>query len=432
MKFHLSTRRVASVAALAGLGVAFYGTPAHAQQSELDALRQQITELQKRLDTLENSQKKAVETSQTAPATTSKFPLTIGGLFQVHSLNYLGETVKTGSTNSSDTFRLRRAELRLTAPSITDRLSGTVMFDLARPDSTSVPGSFQGAANNILQDFQITYRMNSLASKKTQLFFDAGQFKVPMGYESALTPTNSVAFLERSLIFSGRDRFNTTYGDQRDAGIQFRAVTGDLEGRIGVFNGFGDRQNSLASSDSKAVIGLLAYKPSSIPGLTVGVSGGLGNTGVTFTSTATPTVPATTVNLRAHRNIVNSFLSYKHDKFTLQGEFLRGAASSFLAGTATNAAIDPQGYYFGGSYFVKPKFEVLARYDTLDFDHKIDNATVRDYLLGMNYYIKGQNKIQINLVRRIGGLAAPTSATNPAANFRNDRLELRTGVQLAF
>ncbi|RYZ84678.1 MAG: hypothetical protein EOP06_17655 [Proteobacteria bacterium] len=358
--------------------------------------------------------------------------MTIGGLFQIHSLNYLTETTGTGSSASSDTFRLRRGELRVTAPSITDRLSGTVMFDLARPDSTNSPGSFQGAANNILQDLQITYKLNSLANKKSQLFLDVGQFKTPVGYESALIPTATVPFLERSLIFSGRDRFNTTYGDQRDAGVQVRATTGEIEARLGVFNGFGDRQNSLASSDNKAILGLLAYKPKAISGLTIGVSGGLGNTGVLFTSTATPTVPSSTVTIRAHRNIANAFLNYKLKKLTLQGEFLRGNASSFIAGTATNAAVDPQGYYFGGSYFLTPRLELLARYDTLDFDHKIDNATVRDYLLGLSYYLKGQNKLQVNLVRRVGGDAAPTSATNPAANFRNDRLELRTGIQLAF
>ncbi|BCM92958.1 hypothetical protein IAD21_04842 [Abditibacteriota bacterium] len=427
MKSYFPTRHVFSMAALVGIGVAFYGAPAHAQQSELDTLRQQIADLQNRLNALEDAQKASATTAKTAPSTTSKFPLTIGGLFQVHSLNYLSEKVNTGGAGSSDTFRLRRAEVRVTAPSITDRLSGTVMFDLGRPDGTNAPGAFQGLSNNILQDLQVTYKASPVANTKSQLFLDAGQFKTPIGYESALVPTANVAFLERSLIFTGRDRFGTTYGDQRDTGVQVRATSGEIEARLGLFNGFGDRQNSLAASDNKAVLGLVAFKPKRIAGLTIGASGGVGNTGVVFTPTG-----GTAVNLRAHRNLVNAFLNYKFSKFTLQGEYLRGNASSFLTGTTTNAAINPQGYYIGGSYLFNPRFEVLARYDTLDFDRKIDNATVRDYLVGMNYYIKGQNKLQVNLVRRVGGLAAPTSATNPAANYRNNRLELRTGVQLAF
>lgn len=438
MKSHFSSRPVVAVAALVGLGVAFAGSPAHAQQSELDTLRQQITELQNRLNALEDAQKTSATTAKATPSTTGRTPLVIGGLFQVHSLNYLSEKIRNGGAPSSDTLRLRRAELRVTAPSITERLAGEVMFDLARPASTNTIGSFQGGANNILQDLRITYKASAIANTKSQFFVDAGQFKTPIGFESALVPTNQVPFLERALIFSGRDRFGTTYGDQRDIGVQLRTTTPQLEARLGVFNGFGDRQNSLAASDAKAILGLVAFKPQSIKGLTVGVSGGVGNTGVSFTSTAvpatgtTPAIPSVTTNLRAKRNIYNAFLNYRFDKFTLQGEYLRGNASAFATGATTNAAVNPQGYYFGGSYFVKPNFELLARYDSLDFNHKVDNSTTRDYLLGANYYIKGQNKIQVNLVRRQGGESSPTSATNPASNFRNNRLELRTGVQLAF
>ena len=438
MKSHFSSRQLLSVATLVGLSVAFYGSPAHAQQSELDTLRSQIAELQNRLNAIEDAQKAAATTAKATPSITAKTPVTVTGLFQVHSLNYLNETVRNNGAPSSDTFRLRRAEVKILVPSITNRLSGLVNFDLARASSTNTPGGFQGGANNILQDLQITYKASSVANTNSQLFLDAGQFKTPIGFESALISTAQVPFLERALIFSGRDRFGTTYGDQRDIGVQIRTTTPQLEARLGVFNGFGDRQNSLAASDAKAILGLVAFKPQSIKGLTVGVSGGVGNTGVSFTSTAvpatgtTPAVPSTTTNLRADRNIFNAFLSYRLKKFGVQGEFLRGNASSFITGAATNAAINPQGFYFGGSYFVKPNFELLARYDTLDFNHKVDNSTVRDYLIGANYYIKGQNKLQINLVRRQGGESAPTSATNPASNFRNNRLELRTGIQLAF
>lgn len=470
MKTLVSSRALAS-ATFVGLGMALMVTPSTAQaqtatatpapqQSEIDALRQQMAEMQKRLDALEASQKQTATTptptTPPPPSTaggpsklpggttaailppakpvpvTSRTPLNVTALIQGQSLDYLDEKVKAGGAKSSDTFRLRRAEVRLTAPTLTERLAATIMFDLARADSTNTVGTFQGGANNILQDLQLTYKVSPVANTKSQLFFDAGQFKTPLGYESALVSTGNVPFLERSLIFSGRDRFGTTYGDQRDTGIQLRAVTPQVEARVGVFNGFGDRQNSLAASDAKAIIALLAYKPSKVAGLTLGVSGGVGNTGVSFTSTTTP---PTTINLRAHRNLVNAFLNYKLKKLTLQSEYLRGNASSFLAGTVTNDAVNPQGYYFGGSYLLSRHVELLGRYDVLDFDHKIDNATVRDYILGLNYYLRNaqdQNRIQINLVRRVGGEAAPTSATNPAANYRNDRLELRTGVQLVF
>ncbi len=426
MKSPISSRAAWSVATLVGL--AFYGAPAHAQQSELDLLRQQMAELQKRLDALEAAQKAATKTLVTTPSPTARTPLTINGVFQVQSLDYLSETIKNNGAPSSDTFRLRRAELRVMAPAITNRLSANLMFDLARPGSTNTPNVFGGGANNILQDLQLSYNASPLTTTRSQLFIDAGQFKTPIGYESALVSTPQVPFLERALIFSGRDRFATTYGDQRDIGVQIRSVTPRIEARLGVFNGFGDRQNSLAASDTKAILGLVAFKPRLIEGLTVGFSGGVGNTGVSFTSGT----PAITTNLRAHRHLFNGFVNYRIGKFILQGEFLRGDASAFQVSGVTVDAVNPQGFYFGGSYFLRPNFEFLTRYDALDFNHKLANSTARDYLFGVNYYIKGQNKIQINLVRRQGGENAPTNAANPAANFRNNRLELRTGLQLVF
>jgi len=426
MKISICQRKPLFALTFTGFAVAWTGVPAHAQQSELDALREQMTALQKRLDALEAAQKKAAPATQTQPVTGGKFPITIGGLIQLQSLNYLNETVKTGGAGSNDTFRLRRGEIRITAPAITDRLSGTAMFDVARPASTTTPGAFQGASNNLLQDLQVTYRLSTAASNARQFFADGGQFKVPIGYESALLPTSQVPFLERSLIFTGRDPFGTTYGDQRDIGAQLRVVSPQIEARLGIFNGFGDRQNALAASDEKAFIGLVAFKPRFINGLTVGVSGGIGNTGVSFTPTE-----GTATNLKANRNIVNAFGVYRINGFTFEGEYLRGHSAPFTLAGTTNSARNLQGFYVGGSYLFNPRFETLLRYDTLDFNTDQAGNIVRDYILGANYYIKGQNKIQINLVRRVGGDNAPTS-TNPAANYRNNRLELRSGVQLAF
>jgi len=426
MKISFSQHKQSFALALTGFAVAWTSVPAHAQQSELDALREQMAALQKRLDALETAQKKPAPAPLTPPVTSGKFPVTIGGLIQLQSLNYPSETVKPGGIGSNDTFRLRRGEIRITAPSITDRLSGTAMFDVARPASTTTPGAFQGASNNLLQDLQVTYRLSTAASNAKAFFVDAGQFKVPIGYESALVPTSQVQFLERSLIFTGRDPFGTTYGDQRDIGLQARAVSSQIEARLGIFNGFGDRQNALAATDEKAIIGLVAFKPRFINGLTVGVSGGIGNTGVSFTPTN-----GTAANLKANRNIVNAFGVYKINQFTFQGEYLRGHSAPFTLSGTTNSARNLQGFYAGGSYLFNPRFETLLRYDTLDFNTDQTGNIVRDYILGANYYIKGQNKVQINLVRRVGGSNAPTS-TNPAANYRDNRLELRSGVQLSF
>src|SRR5687768_13024180 len=94
--------------------------PATAQQSELDTLRQQITALQQRLDALEAEQKKSAEAATKASAantaniqSASKLPVTINGMAQIQGTANLSESGPT-FPRQSDTFRLRRAELRIT------------------------------------------------------------------------------------------------------------------------------------------------------------------------------------------------------------------------------------------------------------------------------------------------------------------------------
>jgi hypothetical protein len=62
-------------------------------------------------------------------------------------------------------------------------------------------------------------------------------------------------------MFTQRDPFDGGYGDVRDTGVQLRGTQGQFDFRLGVFNGFGDRQNTLAVSDAKAVLGMLTFRP---------------------------------------------------------------------------------------------------------------------------------------------------------------------------
>ena len=438
-----SRRTLRAVAGLIGASVALSGAPAHAQQSEIDLLRQQLAELQARLDKLETTQSAAAATIKTntpTVATGSKLPLTISGLAQVHSLNFLDEDINNNGAPSFDTFRLRRAEIRLTAPSITPRISGTVMLDPAK--ITSLRGNSSTGAirerDNILQEIQISYLLSKTASGSNTI--DVGQFKIPIGYES-LQSSGALGTIERALIFTQRDGFDGGYGDVRDTGIQLRGTLKQLEYRLGVFNGIGDRQNGLSLRDNKAVLARVSYRPTQIKGLEFGVSGGKGNTGVqTFlaSTNAAGAVTTTSVTTRADRNLFNAFAAYKKDKLTLQGEYLTGkavpitVASNATTGATTTAGRDVKGYYGHIGYLFTPKLEGILRYDYFDTNRDGANADVKDIVLGLNYYIKGNNaKIQTNLIKRNGGDNAPTS-TNPSSNLRNDRLELRTAFQVAF
>jgi hypothetical protein len=134
-------------------------------------------------------------------------------------------------------------------------------------------------------------------------------------------------------MFTQRDPFDGGYGDVRDTGIQLRGNFGALAYRLGVFNGYGDRQNTLAVSDPKAVIGLLSYTApagSSLSGLTIGVSGATGNTGQS--TGLIRTLP------RTERDIKNAFIAYKRNKLSLQAEYLDGSAQGFRTVTHGHAA----------------------------------------------------------------------------------------------
>ncbi|HEX8834367.1 MAG TPA: porin, partial [Abditibacteriaceae bacterium] len=407
------------------------GAPVQAQQSELELLRAQIGELTARLSKLEEEQSTAAAAAKTkaasSPNVTSKLPLQITGLFQIHSLNYFSQNGPAADAN--DTFRLRRGEIRLTAPTITPRISATAQLDFAKASSRlRVPAIPAGggavpvqnldtrARDSVLQELQISYLLNKGTNGSS--YIDVGQYKIPIGYES-LVSSSALPLVDRALIFTQRDPFDGSYGDQRDTGVQLRGSRGPIDYRLGVFNGFGDRQNALALSDPKAVLGRLAYR--SPQGFEVGVSGGVGNTG---TGAGAP---------RADRNLFNVFGAYKKNKLSFQAEYLTGDAQLQTGASAR----DISGYYGQVGYAFTPKIEGIFRYDYLDANRQAAagvDSKVRDLILGVNYYIKGNNaKIQTNLVRRSGAQGLPPAGGGGlTSDIVNDRTELRTNFQIAF
>ncbi|MDF2439127.1 MAG: hypothetical protein JWN98_111, partial [Abditibacteriota bacterium] len=183
------------------------------------------------------------------------------------------------------------------------------------------------------------------------------------------------------------------------------------EYRLGAFNGLGERQNTVATNDPKAVLARLLFRPSILPGWQFGVSGGSGNT---------TTGPG---NSRFQRSLFNAFAVYKRPKITFQNEYLQG--TSQLLGGALNS--DIRGFYSSLGYFFTPKIEGVLRYDTLDTNRNVNNAEVKDITLGVNYYMKDNNaKIQANLVQRSG------ASGSPIADLQPDRIELRTNFQVQF
>ena len=410
--------------------------PSGAQQTEVAALRAQIEEMTARLEKLEADQKKAADAAAkvTAPTVTSssKLPVTVSGLLQAHYLAFSGQS--NNVAQSPDTFRLRRGEIRLTG-AITPRITGTIMIDPAKTLGL-VGAPFIGAgapnqANNPLQEMQLSYLLTKRGAASH--FADIGQFKIPVGFEGDLVSSSALQTVERALMFSQRDPFGGGFGDVRESGAQLRGTVGDFDYRLGVFNGLGERQNALALSDPKAILGRLAYHPASIPGLLVGISGGRGN--------QRTTTGAGVLQRRAERDLFNTFVTYRKAPWTFQTEYLTGDSElqnvvGVPAGGAGLRRRLVQGYYGSVGYLFNPKIEGVLRYDYFNFDRRLGGASARDIVLGVNYFIRGNNaKIQANLIRRNGGnninpfFGFPGGTIN---NFQNDRTELRLNFQTGF
>jgi hypothetical protein len=256
------------------------------------------------------------------------------------------------------------------------------------------------------------------------IYIDAGQFKIPVGYEGDLVSSAAVPTVERALMFAARDPFGGGFGDVRDTGVQIRGTQGAFRYWLGVFNGLGERQNDLATSDTKALVARLAYSPQRVQGLTVGISGARGN------NRNVSTVGG--VAQRADRSLLNAFANYQRNKWTVRGEYLTGNSQRFPT-EADSFDSDIQSYYALLAYQFTPKIEGVLRYDSFNFDRDLDDAKVRDIVAGINYYIKGNNaKIQLNVVRRNGGSDVPSVTGASTANFANKRTEVRLQGQVAF
>jgi len=425
----MSRMRLITAGGLVGSAVLLtQAMPVQAQQSEIATLRAQMAELQARLEKMEADAKKSAEAAAKAGApvqSNSKLPVTVTGLLQVQGSSFLSEKGPT-LPRQADTFRLRRGELKISGR-ITPKVTGAIMIDAtksSRLNPITVPaggGTVTPTVNqstNVLQEMILTYQLRQ--RENSSLFAEAGQYKIPIGYEGDLVSSSAIQTINRALMFSTRDPFAGGYGDIRETGVQLRGTQGPVTYQIGAYNGFGERQNDVALGDPKAIIGRLAFRPKGMEGLVVGVSGGLGDT--------TTTAGAA----RSDRSQMNLFAAYKAKKLTAQAEYLRGDAQIQGGGGVR----DVSSYYASIGYMFRPKLEGVFRYDTFDTNRSASNLDLSEITLGLNYYIKGNNaKIQSNIVRRNGigttAAAAGTSGTG-LGGLRNDSTAFITQVQVAF
>lgn len=289
----------------------------------------------------------------------------------------------SGDEGFHDTFRLRRAELKLSGD-ITPKASWTVMIDPAKALSLNqtfttasgtkvVTDASVNQASRILQDAFITL------DYIPHVHLDVGQYKVPLSLEG-LQSSASLETVERAMFAFDRGR-GGTFGDVRDLGVMIRGpISSYLDYQLGLFNGSGESQNEVDKQDQKAVIGRVVVHPGFLKGLQLGGSGAWGNG-------QRPDRP--------RRDRLGGELLYTHHKFTLKSEIMSGK----------DAAISRLGYYGLVGYKLRPNLQAVFRFDVWDPNTQAEtdssNVTERDYVAGFNYFITEKTlKLQVNYARK--------------------------------
>jgi phosphate-selective porin len=338
-------------------------------QQEADSIRsEQAIKEQKKLDKERENQHNISIGSRA---------LQISGLVQARYQDFQ----QTGVNNSFDVHRAR-LDAR---GNITDNWSYELYTEFA-------------ATTKLLEAYT-TYKFGDF------LRISAGQFKVPVSYES-LIGDSQLDFIDRSQTVEAlAGRSKDVIGNQvgRDLGVQVNGSFAKINDRylfdytLGVFNGAGIDVTTDNNND-KDFAGRLVIHP--IKAISLG--------GSLYEGEDVPT---------------GSAKSQVRNRYGFDGQFVSGpfsVAAEYLHGT--DGAINRDGWYAQAGYYVVPKFlQILGKYDTYD-PNKI-KSTDRTYIYtaGINFVFNRWTKLSVDYLFR---------HEEAAVQINNDILEAQ--LQIAF
>jgi phosphate-selective porin OprO and OprP len=249
---------------------------AQANPDEINALRQQIQELDQKLKVLERNRELDQETAEakhkdtpritagangfTLSSADTNFVLKLRGYVQADARFYVDDRIPI-----NDTFLMRRVR-PIIEGTVWKYYDFRLMMDFASGINSSA------ANNGFLQDGYLNIHY------WPELQFQVGKFKEPVGLERLQSGAN-LLFVERA--------YPTQLVPNRDVGAQLHGELfgGALNYAAGVFNGVADGKSGDvdASDDEKDVAGRLFAQPfrnteiAPLRGLGLGVAGTFGN-----------------------------------------------------------------------------------------------------------------------------------------------------------
>ena len=86
-------------------------------------------------------------------------------------------------------------------------------------------------------------------------------------------------------------------------------------------------------------------------------------------------------------NVAGAYAKYEYKKFKADFEYANADGYNGNLGLSQNRA---SGFYTSVYYKITPKIELLARYDTFQPNRNISHNDIKEYVLGLNYFVKGQ------------------------------------------
>jgi phosphate-selective porin OprO and OprP len=234
------------------------------------------------------------------------------------------------------------------------------------------------AATTKLLEAYTTYKFGDF------LRISAGQFKVPLSYESLLGDSQ-LDFIDRSQTVEAlAGRSKDVIGNQigRDLGVQASGSFVKVNDHylfdyiLGVFNGAGIDVTA-DNNNYKDFAGRLAIHP--IKALSLG--------GSLYEGEDVPT---------------GSAKSQFRSRYGFDGQFVSGpfsVAAEYLHGT--DAAIKRDGWYAQAGYYVIPKFfQILGKYDTYDPNKVNPMDRTYIYTAGVNFVFNRWTKLSVNYLFR--------------------------------
>lgn len=289
--------------------------------------------------------------------------------------------------NTQATFRMRRAEIKVSGDIVRDVASFMVSFDPASTYKYTQTNYTVGANTPAVQTIT-TYappgntsalKLLWVTVKSPYVEASIGQFKYPISYEGQTSSAE--------LLFPERAYSSRYFGDTYDMGIRLEKKFDWVKYQVFLINGSG--QNQLDTNLQKDLAVRLEFTP--FDGLVLGSSG--------LTSLGQRTTQPTT------KDRIEFFGRLNLEGLLVQGELLWGKTGATGAGIERTKAA---GRYGTIGYTIAGKLQPVIRYGYLNTDKTVTlgqsssyalfspfgvaTDEVRSYEVGLNYYLQGTNE----------------------------------------